>query len=195
MTRLILIRHGETNHNINGTYCGQENPPLNKRGRAQAKKLGKKMNSVVVHKVYSSDLKRAIQTSKLVFKGRRVEKIPRLRELSFGIFGGLKYAQIMKKYPEMYSKWIKNTENYKIPGGESLKCLHKRVKAELKRIISRHRGETIAIVTHGGPIRVVLCDILKLGLGMFWDLEQKNCAVNIIHYYSKKAPVVIKVNG
>ncbi len=180
--RLILIRHGQTDYNLQNRYCGFSNPALNNKGIKQAKRLAVKLKSLNVDKAYSSDLKRAIQTAKIIFRDLPIEKVSDFREMNFGIFEGLTYEEIIKINPKLYRKWIANPAKVKIPDAEGLRDLNKRVKKRLAHIILQNKNKTIAVVTHSGPIKVILCDILKYGLRQFWQIEQDLGALNIIDF-------------
>lgn len=194
MTRLILIRHGETDYSLQNRYCGFSNPSLNNKGIWQAKKLADRLGDPSSVKAYSSDLKRAYETAKIIFKNNSIEKAADFREMNFGLFEGLKYEEIVRRHPKLYRDWVDNPEKVKIPNGEGLRDLRKRVKERLSLILSQQPGKTLAVVTHSGPIRVILCDALKLGLNMFWQIGQEAGALNIIDYAKESSPVVVKVN-
>ena len=194
VTRLILIRHGETDYSLQNRYCGFSNPSLNNKGIWQSKKLADGLGDLSPVKVYSSDLKRAYETAKIIFRNNSIEKVVDLREMNFGLFEGLKYEEIVRKYPKLYRDWVDNPEKIKIPNGESLSDLRKRVKERLSFILSQQEGKTLAVVTHGGPIRVILCDALKSDLNMFRQIGQKIGALNIIDYAEESSPVVVKMN-
>ena len=182
MTRLILIRHGETDYTSQGRYCGFSDPSLNEKGIQQSEKLAIRLKETGVDKVYSSDLKRACQSAKLIFKNNPIEEIADFREMNFGLFEGLRYEEIIKVYPKLYQEWIDNPLRVEIPSGEGLVGLEKRVKEKLSFILSQDVGKTIALVSHGGPIRVILCQVLKLGLESFWKVEQEIGTLRIIDY-------------
>jgi len=194
MTRLILIRHGETDYNIRAIYCGASNPPLNSKGIAQAEKLHTRLKKFKIHKIYSSSLKRALQSAKIIFKNRKIQILPEFREVSFGIFEGLTYSEIIKRYESIYQRWIDDTIKTRIPKGENLQDLQKRVMNKLTFLISKHAGKTIAIVTHGGPIRVIICNILKVGIQKFWEMEQANASLNIIQFRGKDSAQILVHN-
>lgn len=194
MVRLILIRHGQTDYSSQNRYCGFSNPPLNDKGIWQAEKLAVRLKDTKTDKVYSSDLIRAYQTANIIFGDNPIEKTPDLREMNFGLFEGLKYEQLVGNYPELYGDWVDNPEKIKTPNGEGLGDLSKRVEQRLSFIISQHEDRTLAVVTHSGPIRIVLCKALKFDLKMFWQIEQQFCALNIIDYAEKAQPRVVKMN-
>lgn len=183
-TKLILIRHGSTDYNVKQKYCGFVDIALNNKGRAQARRLYRRLKDETVHKVYSSDRKRAIETAGIVFKGYDIEKIPDLREMHFGIFEGLTYKQIMKKFPGAYKKWIKNPFQTVIPSGESLTILKQRVVKAFKKIILRHPKQTVAVVSHGGAISAFINHILKSE--DFWNNIPESASLTILEVKNNK---------
>jgi len=196
MTRLILIRHGETEYNVQAKYCGFSNPPINNKGIWQSERLAGLLEDASIDKIFSSDLLRAYETAKIIFKDRPVEKTKKFREMNFGIFEGLGYEQIMKLYPELYTNWIADPLKVKVPEGEDLENFSKRVEEKLFSILFRHKDKTIAVVTHGGPIKVILCTCRthKFGFKKFWEIRQDNGALNIIDFLENAVPRVVKIN-
>jgi len=179
-TKLILIRHGETDLNLKKRYCGFLDIDINGRGRKQAGKLCKRLTGEKVDKVYSSDRKRAVQTAKIIFKKTKIEKISGLREMHFGIFEGLTYKQIMKKYPLVYTRWLKQPYSLTIPKGEGLPGFKKRVLAALTKVIRLNKNKTIAVVAHGGVISAFLNHILKSK--DFWGHIPKSSSLSVIEF-------------
>lgn len=191
---MILIRHGKTDYGAARRYCGFSDPPLNDEGVRQSRQLAARLKDLRIDQVYSSDLTRARQTARILFAHDSVEQTADLREMNFGLFEGLTYEQIMEKYPVLYRDWVANPEQIKPPHGERLGDLSKRVKERVSAILSRHDGRTVAVVTHGGPIRMVLCDALQLDWTRFWQVPQEFGACNVIEYPTGAPPVVIAVN-
>jgi len=194
MTKIILIRHGETDYNLNRKYCGFSDPPLNDTGVLQAEKLAKKIRHLKIDKIYSSDLKRAHQTAGIIFPDKNVELTDNFREMNFGIFEGLNYKEITAKTPNLYQDWINDPIKTTIPEGENLISMNTRVKEKLNGIIANNDKKTIVIITHAGPLRVILCEALNKNLSMFWQIDQDNAAVNIIDYASNASVKVISMN-
>ena len=188
-TKVILIRHGETDWSYQKRYCGFTDIDLNEKGRQQARRLHKRLNKEKIHKVYSSDMKRTVQFAKIVFKDLPAEELLDLREMNFGIFEGLTYKDIMEKYPKVYREWLGNPLDIIVPRGESLKTLVRRVRKALKRILSQNSDKKVAVFTHGGPIRVILCDILELDLKEVWKIEQELASISIIEFVEERGKV------
>ncbi len=177
-TKLILIRHGETLWNLKKRYCGFRDIGLSAKGKKQAICLKKRLNSCDIYRVYASDRKRAIQTAKIIFAGIKIHKIPNLKEMHFGIFEGLNYREIMKKYPKIYNAWLRRPFGVVIPKGESSISFRKRVTQALKKIISANKNKTIAVVCHGGSISTFITGILKSN--DFWKHIPHAASINII---------------
>ena len=191
-TRIILIRHGETDWTRQGRYAGSTDIDLNETGRRQAGRLCERLYAEHIDKVYSSNLKRAYTTAKIALPDMPIEKVPGLREIKFGVFEGLTYDEAMEKYPEIYEEWIDKPHDVSIPKSEGLKGLSGRVRTALKEIASSNKNKTVAIFTHGGPIRVILCDIAGFDLNRIWEMEQNVTGVNVIEFDDQGARVQLQ---
>ena len=188
-TKLILIRHGETDWSCQKRYCGFTDAPLNQRGRDQARQLSKRLKEKKVHKVYSSDMKRTVEFANIVFEDAPIEQFPGLREMNFGIFEGLTYQEIIDRYPEIYTKWIDAPLDITIPGGEGLKDLSKRTRKTLAEILSCNKNRTVFIFSHAGPISVILCDILKLDLREVWKIKQDLANMSVVEFVKGRGKI------
>lgn len=177
-TKLILIRHGATAWNLQKRYCGFADLGLSQIGRQQVRKLSQGLSRAKIHKVYSSDRKRAMQTARIIFGKREIEIIPELREIHFGAFEGLTHKQILKKHNSVYQKWLKDPYRTAIPKGEALKDFKERIISALKKIIRKNPNKTIAVVCHGGTISVFINSILKAK--NFWQYIPKSASVSVV---------------
>lgn len=184
LTKLLLIRHGQTDCNLEKKYSGFLDVDINAAGKQQARLLYKRLKEGIVHKVYSSDRLRAVHFARIVFSGRKIEKIPDLRELHFGRFEGLTYQQIMEKYPGIYQSWLSHPFRTSIPQGESLDKFQKRILKAISRIVSDNIGKTIAIVCHGGVISIFINSIL--GIKDFWKYAPDSASLSIVEYRNDK---------
>lgn len=161
--KLILVRHGETQWNLESRYQGAQDIPLNERGVAGAKELAKDLAPLSLHAIYSSPLSRAQQTAKIIANSRalKIELREGLRELGFGRLEGKtgKEIQELCSLELAYATKLPSTErmNYKlVPDQESGTDVLGRVLPCLHDIAGKHIGETVLIVTHGGVIRTLL---------------------------------------
>ena len=175
-TRLILIRHGETDYSLERRYCGLTDAPLNEKGVEQAEELCRRLNGEGVDRVYSSDSRRALEFARMVFTNKKIEAAPEFREMNFGVFEGLTYEEIMERHVEIYKKWLKDPLETVIPEGNSLVDFKERIEKALEKIVRVNRDKTLAIVTHAGPIKIIMGNIMKSKniweinprLGSFW---------------------------
>ncbi len=153
-TTLILIRHGETEWNIQGRWQGFDNSPLTDNGRKQAGIIAESLRNEPFDTLYSSDLGRAMETAGYISKvtGKRIVPDPRLRERALGAFQGLTSDQIRQQYPGEYHDFIKSDPDYAPPAAESTRQRYLRNVECFNELAERHLGETIIIVCHGGVI-------------------------------------------
>ena len=191
--KLILIRHGESDGNAQRKFSGFQDVNLTEKGIWQAKRLARRLEGMQVDAFYCSDLKRARHTAEIIFgdRGEDIVVSPNLREINFGTWEGLTFEEIKLKEGAKFTSWMENPdEKTIIPQGESLAILNDRVMTEINRILQEHKNEekdkTIAIVCHGGAIRVILCNALNLELKNLWYIKQKSTALNIIDYYDNR---------
>lgn len=158
-TVIHLIRHGETTWNDQKLWQGHADSPLSDKGYWQSELLGRRMRDEQwnLTKIYSSDLIRASETAKQITKFLPIEinHLECFREIDLGSWSGLTAEQIKARFPQAYSK-MEQGYDVRRGGGETVKELESRVRDCLDLSISRSRGETYAIVTHGGPIKAIL---------------------------------------
>lgn len=161
-TRLILIRHGETDWNAEKRYMGSTDICLNARGMAQAKELRGRLAPARVDAIFASSAKRAAVFAENVFEGRLIREMDGLREMGFGVFEGMRYDEISTRYPEAYKSWIDDPFSAGIPGGESPAAFRSRIMEAFRVIISECGGKVAAVVSHGGVIGLFLSELLSL---------------------------------
>jgi alpha-ribazole phosphatase len=155
-TRFVLVRHGESALAREQRYAGHLDPPLTPEGRAQVRRLGPRFARLGVRRIFSSDLLRCRETAALLAGDAEVVETPELRELGFGRWEGLTADECARRDPETYARWLSDPWRVAPPGGEPLDRLAARVRRVLDRLAALHPGSTVALVTHAGPIRVVL---------------------------------------
>ncbi len=184
VTRLVLIRHGITQWNREGRYCGCKDIGLSREGVLQAKRLAKKLEFDKFDKIYSSDKKRALQTARIIFNKAKITKVSGLREINFGALEGLRHKEIMKKYALVYKKWLDDPYQVCIPGQEPISVFKKRVNKAIKNIASVNSGKNLAIVCHGGVIAIFISSILKDK--NFWRYVPAATSMTVIEYKNGK---------
>lgn len=193
--RLYLVRHGETTWNLESRYQGHTDVELSDKGLYQGELLGKKMAKVKLDAIYASDLSRAYQTAQCVAKHHQlaVNKDPLMRELHFGEWEGLTYKEIKEKYGDLAHQWFYNPVDLQIPKGEHFRDLATRAKNVVDKLLDEHQDEHILVVSHGGTIRTIICNLLEIDLKKMWAIKQDNTAVNIIDFYDRK-PIIALLN-
>ena len=183
-TKLYLIRHGITQWNILGRYCGYKDINLSKKGITQVKKLAQSLKDISFDSIYCSDRKRALQTKNIIFGRRKFCRVGDLREIHFGAIEGLNHEQIMKKFPKAYKEWLTDPYKGRIPQAESLQIFKKRVMGAIKKILADNCGKTIAIVCHGGVIAIFMSSILKSR--KFWSYVPHPASITVVEYKNNK---------
>lgn len=170
--RLLWIRHGQTEENRLKQYIGYTNVSLNKAGMEQARSLIHQLKNVQVDRIYSSDLLRCLETIEGFAKERNLSVIPvsNLREMNFGQWEGKTYEEIMAVAPEIGTAWYNDPFSVSPPDGETLLELGNRVDQLIGNIIAESKkGETVALVSHGGPIRWFQGKWIEKNPFLFWE--------------------------
>lgn len=154
VTSVLAVRHGETAWNRETRIQGQLDIPLSPLGAAQARRLAQALDGQGVEVIYASDLARARQTADAVAQqlGLAVQLEPGLRERGFGLFEGLTWAEIETRWPAESERWRRRDPQFAAQGGESLQDFYARAVAAVEALASRHPGQTVLIVAHGGVL-------------------------------------------
>jgi broad specificity phosphatase PhoE len=153
VTTILLARHGETDWNREGRFQGHADPPLNRIGRAQAVDLSVALMAEELAAVYSSPLRRALETAEVVAASHGLEPVPvdGLREVDVGSWSGLTRAEVEERFPEQFARWLEYGQGWE--DGETYEEMGRRAVAALLGLAAAHEGERVLAVTHGGPIR------------------------------------------
>ena len=165
-TRIVLVRHGQTEYNREGRWQGVgSDVPLNESGREEAERVGEALAAAfdgAVAALYTSDLARARQTARIIGARLGLSAVdePALRELSHGRWEGLTHAEVEVRWPEELAEYHAHPYDVRRGGGDSYRDLEARLWPGLERLAAEHRGERIVGVSHGGPIRLALSKIL-----------------------------------
>jgi broad specificity phosphatase PhoE len=169
--QLHLIRHGQTDWNIEGRFQGQADPPLNASGLAQAEALAAALGPGLHQALYTSDLTRARQTAAALAArtGLAARLEPRLREVHHGQWDGLLLAEIVGRYPDDWAARARLPETARPPGGETVREVAARVSAALDDIARQHPAGSVLVVSHGLALATALCRAQGLPLGQAHD--------------------------
>lgn len=179
-TRLILVRHGETLWNRATRIQGHTDIPLSPLGLEQARRLSEALADEPLEAVYASDLSRARQTAEAVarLQGLQVRLDSGLRERAFGRFEGLSWDEIHQGYPEDAARWRRRDPDFAVGGGESLNVFSARCIAAAQRICEMHRGQSIALVAHGGVLDCLYRAATRVALDAPRSWQLGNASIN-----------------
>lgn len=180
-TRIIAVRHGETAWNADARIQGHQDVELNDTGRLQARRLGQALADENPAAIYSSDLRRALQTAEAVARttGAPLIAAPGLRERGFGAFEGRTFEDVQVHAPEHARRWRQRDPDYApAGGGESLTALRARVQRTVDELAARHAGALIVLVAHGGVMDVLYRLATHQGLQAPRTWVLANAAIN-----------------
>lgn len=182
MTRIILVRHGQTEWNRNERFRGRADIPLNQTGLSQAEATGRRVASEWQPlAIYTSPLSRSVKTAEAIAKHYRldVQPHPGLADIDYGEWQGLTPDEARLRWPEEIDAWYNRPHLAKIPGGETLDELRERAMQTVNALAHQHPEGTIVLVGHTVINRIILLGILGLGNERFWKIKQDTCAINV----------------
>ena len=187
MTRIVAVRHGETDWNAEMRMQGQLDAALSARGRWQAGRVAEALADDGIEAIVASDLARAHDTALAIAArtGLPVAKDAGLRERCFGVFEGSTYAEIDARWPDAAARWRRHDPDFGPDGVETLRGFCARAVAAAARIAAGHAGRTIALVTHGGVLDCLYRAALGLDLAAPRTWELGNAAVNRLLYTAR----------
>lgn len=196
MLELILVRHGETDSNTRGTYCGWTDCRLNENGLEQAHIAAEKLKGIEFKDVFSSPLKRAKETVKTICEDTQMNVIydDGLKEQNFGEWEDQTYAEITAKYPEECTRWQSDWMNYCVMGGESPAHVYRRVSNFIDRLINTYESGKVLIVTHLGCIRFIVSHLLGMSMDGFWRFRVDNGSISRIKISDDKFAYLHSLN-
>ncbi|WP_437784446.1 histidine phosphatase family protein [Sorangium sp. So ce1097] len=185
-TKLMLIRHGETDDNRAQVFQGQAGRGLNARGREQAARLAERLAGARIRlsALYCSDLERAEETAERLASALGLSAVAdaALREVSLGAWQGLSRADVQARFPEEWAAWRSGVD-VRRGGGETYVELGDRMMGALDRIVARHAGEAVGVVSHGAAIKTAVGRMLKMDAGGLKALKVlANTGVSLIEH-------------
>ena len=183
MTRIVLVRHGETEWNRVERFRGRADVPLNQTGIAQAEATARRIEKGwEVTAVYASPLVRALRTAEAIAQQFTldVQVHPGLIDIDYGAWQGRSPDEVRREQPELIDAWYRTPQAARIPSGESLDDLRVRCSEAVREVVTNHPDRTVVLVAHTVVNRVILLAVMGLGNDRFWHLRQDPCAINEI---------------
>ena len=195
MTRLLLVRHGDTDFNQHRRFMGYSDIELSPLGIQQVEKLQLYLAGEKIQAVFASDLQRTMKTAAVLTAGRNliVTPCPELRETNYGECEGLSFGEIDEKYPEVAAKCVNFSLDLDFPGGEDFRTFITRTRTFLKRLKNQPPENTVLIVSHNGPLKVLICHFLGLQMKYWHRLNLDIASLSIVRYNPPNA-VLTRLN-
>jgi len=186
--KILLVRHGATDLHTGDRFWGRTDMPLSQAGIRQAGRLRDRLAAEKIDAVYASPLRRAYATAEIIASVHQIKIVPReeLCECNFGDVEGLNFDEIKQRYPALAEE-LSQRRTGAFPGGETLEQLNDRVLAFLKKLERHKPEETVLIVAHGGPVRLIICNLLGLGLEHWQQMRIDLASLSIMETYLETA--------
>ena len=183
MAKLILARHGQTIWNVEKIYRGRTDISLDELGIKQAELLAKYLSNWELQLIYSSPLRRALDTANTVARYHKmaVRVADGLTDFDYGEWQSLPEQEVKRRYPALHEEWLNNPHKVQMPDGESLEDVKRRAIEVVKDVVSEYQG-TALLVSHRVVIKVLICCLLGLDNSHFWDIKQDVGAITIFDY-------------
>ena len=183
MTTIILARHGETEWNAEELFRGRVDVDLNETGIREAELLAEHLSYMTIAAVYSSPLKRALQTAEMIARHHdvKVEVSPQLIDLDYGEWQGLSHETVRDRYGQLYHEWLNNPQLVKMPAGESLDDVRRRAISLVEDITAKAE-DTVVLVSHRVVHKVLICALLALDISHFWNIRIDTAGISVFAY-------------
>ena len=183
MSRIYLVRHGETDWNREDRCQGCIDIDLNSEGIKQAEIVGERLFGEGIHSIYCSNLRRAERTAEIIGikSNLSITKNEALNEIHFGDWEGLTFGEMRNRPDYNYDAWRLSPHTASFPGEGSLINVQKRAMKYVDEIISQNTGKNILIVSHGGVIKLIVLGLLGIGLEAYNKFYIANTSVSIVH--------------
>ncbi len=196
MTDLLLVRHGEAIHNVEGRWMGWQPVPLTDLGERQAKAVAWRLASwsPPIHHLYTSPLLRAWQTAEPIAQALSLQPIAcdDLREINFGQIDGLTLAAFRHSLPEIFARWQKRSDlTFQYPDGEQRLAFFQRVARAMDEILTRHPAESVVVVAHGGTVRAGLAHLFPNTMSDWWAYALDNGSLTHVRIHATGNMLVI----
>lgn len=183
MAKLILARHGETAWNVEKVFRGRADVNLNEVGVKQAELLGRYLSNWELEAIYSSPLRRALDTANMVARYQKtaIAIAEGLTDLDYGEWQSLPEREVKRLHPALLNEWHSCPQKVKMPEGESLGDVRRRAVEVIDGVLARH-NQNVLLVSHRVVIKVLVCHLLGLDDSHFWNIRQDVCGITVFDY-------------
>jgi len=180
---LILARHGETVWNVEKIYRGRVDVNLDEVGIKQAELLGKNLSNWELEAIYSSPLRRALDTANIIARYQKigVHIAEGLIDFDYGEWQSLPEQEAKRLYPTLHNEWHNNPHKVKMPGGESLEDVRRRAIGVVNDVLSKYQ-DSVVLVSHRVVNKVLICSLMGLDNSYFWNIKQDVGGITIFNY-------------
>ena len=196
MTRIYLVRHGQTEWNRQERFRGRIDIPLNEVGHDQARAVAAYLSGHDIVAVYTSPLQRAVQTALPIAQVHDLSPtiLPGLIDISYGEWQGYSPSEVRDEFPDLLELWYTEPHRVDIPGGQNLKTIKEQAMSVVRETLSRHDNGGIVLVTHQIVIKVLTCTLLGLEVSQIWRIRQDNACIDVFAW-DKEQFTAILING
>jgi len=195
LTRIVIIRHGQTawNEGEGERFRGRAKLDLDEKGARQAESTATRIAQWEIAAIYSSPLKRALDTAKILADPLKLypQLLEGLIDIDYGKWQGLSLKEAAADNNQLYELWLKSPQLVTFPQGESLEQVKRRVVATVETLVPRHRGQTIVLVSHKVVCKVLFCSLLGLDISHFWKVQQDPCAISIVEMWNTSLVITV----
>jgi alpha-ribazole phosphatase/probable phosphoglycerate mutase len=194
-TRLVLVRHAQPSDEVRGRCYGSLDVGLSPAGARQARTLARTLAPAALAALYSSPSIRALRTAAPLAAACGLEAVvlEDAREIDFGAFEGRPWDEIARSHPRVFERWMTAPTRVRFPGGESHALLRRRALGAMAQLVARHAGETAALVSHGGVLRVMLAACLRMPATAAFRLDLAYASISVIDWID--ATPIVRLAG
>jgi len=184
LTKILLVRHGRTTLHHEDRFWGSTDIPLNNTGIRQAGRLRERLTGEKFYNIYASTLERARATAEIIAAPHSLDvtACPELCECNFGFAEGLTFDEIKRLHADL-ARDLSDWKAAEFPGGESLTDMNTRLQPFLARLAGHRPEDTVLVVAHGGPIRLLICNLLGLAMKYWLNLRIDMASLSIVETY------------
>ena len=195
MSKLLLVRHGETELNSSERYWGHTDVKLSDVGLWQVEKLRDRLTTEKIDAIYASNLSWARVTAEIIAARHKTDIVTcaELNEINFGYIEGLTFEEISQRYPDLATLLADWSISPEFPGGESFKEFNNRVGKFLPRLENHEPEETILIVAHAGTLRLLICNLMKINIQYWRQMRLELASLSILETHPQGA-ILMRLN-